>query len=118
MDNTLNYALSKSKHIIFETTGTSFSSSNPLKWLIDWAEKKGKNYRIILIYPIVSINDIVSRIKARTIKQLSKNKPFYRGIDTSHIDGFDSYAKMNLTHFILPELFTKRIYKIILVWNE
>ncbi len=119
MDTALNEAIKLSKNIIFETTGTYFSFSNPLKWLIDLVSNTNKNYRIVVIYPLVSTNELISRVQKRAQMQLTrKNKPLYRGINASRIEPLANYAKMNLTHFILPELYAKRIYKLITVWNE
>lgn len=119
MDDILQNAIKNSKNIIFETTGTYFSFSNPIKWLIDETLKINTNYKIVVIYPIVSVNELIKRVDKRAENQSTrKNKQLYRAINTSKIEAWASYSKMNLTHFLLPELFSKRIHKIIAVWNE
>lgn len=120
-DNVLFGALDTKKHIIFETTGTNFNGRGPLEWIIDEITKR-KVYKIVVIYPLVEASILKKRVEARGEQQASSSKPeenrFYRGIDPDTLPELANNSKMNLTHFILPNVFVKKIHKLIVVWNQ
>ena len=120
LDATLEKALKTKKNFIFETTGQFFSGKNPIGWLIDNIKEMGKDaYKIVFIYPLVSPTELSKRVTLRAEVQASrKNKPLFRAINTSTLEPSTAYAKQNLTHFILPEIFVKNIYKVVILWNE
>ncbi len=120
LTETINYAIQNRKHFIFETTGTYFGGKNPIEWLIESVKKMGNNqYKIVLIYPLVTPNELKKRVELRAQKQATRvNKPLYRAINTSTIEPATLYAKQNLSHFILPQVYVKNIHKLVLVWNE
>lgn len=119
LDETLDKAIQSNKHIIFETTGTAFFGANPIGWLIEKV-RKNKNYKIVLIYPFVTAESLKARVVKRAEAQASlpENKRLFRAVDPNSIDAQIFKAEMNLTHFVLPQLFVKNIDKVILYWNE
>jgi predicted ABC-type ATPase len=120
LSDTIDTAIKSKKNFIFETTGTFFGGKNPIEWLIDRIKLLGENtYKIVLIYPLVTYTELAKRVKSRAEQQASRSqKPFYRAIDTDKLEPATLYAKQNLAHFILPQVYVKNIYKLVLLWNE
>jgi len=119
-DKAIYKALDTNKNIIFETTGTNFNGKNPLEWIISEINKRPK-YKIVVIYPMVSIPELQKRVERRAENQAIKENHstrLYRGIDPDEIPVQSTRSQLNLTHFILPEIYAKHIHKLIIVWNE
>lgn len=120
LSDTIDNAIKTKKNFIFETTGTYFGGKNPIEWLIDRIKTLGNNaYKIVLIYPLVTPTELKKRVTKRAEEQATrKYKPFFRAIDTEKLEPATLYAEQNLAHFILPQVFVKNIYKLVLLWNE
>lgn len=120
MISNLDLAIQGKKNFIFETTGQFFSGKSPFAWLLDKIKELGKGaYKVVLIYPLVSPGELAKRVTSRAEQQATKaNKPFYRAIDVDTLEPGTLYAKENLSHFILPEIYVKNIHKVVILWNE
>ncbi len=120
LEKTIDMAIQNKKHFIFETTGTYFGGKNPIEWLIERIKNLGNNqYKIVLIYPLVTPTELLKRVKTRAEKQATRpEKPLFRAINPGTIEPATLYAKQNLSHFILPQVYVKNIHKLVLVWNE
>jgi len=125
LNNALKKAAEGARHIVFETTGTPFRGEPTINWFIQILKKaetiSGKKYKIVLIYPFVTPGELRKRVQKRATNQASRSvneKPLFRAVDPNTIEPQTYQAEMNLTHFVLPQLFVKNIDKVVLFWND
>ena len=124
MDRILEEAIKDRKNIIFETTGGIYKQENPIQWilnLIDTIEKKNKiinKYKRIIIYPVVSDNELLRRASQRAEKQIKRNPPFFRGISKNDLIQQIKNSKQNFSTHMIDLLFLGKIDKIIAFKNE
>ncbi len=123
LDEVLAKALKNKNNIIFETTGSFYNEGNPqnpLSWLMDLVSTiGGPQYKVVVIYPLVSTEELVRRVSLRAEQQATrKTKPLYRAVNTSTLEKASDNSKKNFQQFVLPDIFAKRIFKVISFWNE
>ena len=120
LDKVLDEAVQTKKNFIFETTGQTFRGKNPIEWLMERIETVGGGaYKIVVLYPLVTPDVLKQRVQKRAEAQsLKQNKPFYRAVNPDTLEEATLMAKFNLSLFLLPEVFQKRIHKLVVFWNE
>lgn len=74
--NVLVEALANNKNIIYETTGASKGGQDFLVMLLKNAIPE--NYRVVILYPMVSLEQLKERVKSRADRFLALATPYYR----------------------------------------
>jgi len=110
--NIFKAAVEKRKNIIYETTGSNFSR---FQQLIDDAYTA--RYKIVVIYPIVSKEDLTHRVAERAMRRYNA-EGLYRHSNPFSLEKGISDARSVLHTNILPYLYDKRIHKLVMFWND
>ena len=76
-----------------------------------------KGYKIIVIYPIVSQQDLTQRVAERAKRRYTE-EGFYRHSNPLSLEKGISDARSVLHTNILPYLYDKRIHKLVMFWND
>jgi hypothetical protein len=122
-EDVLERALKGSHNVIYDTTGGTYAASKPPSFqkVIEKALHFNPKYKVVVIYPIVSKDQLAIRVVKRAENKSNRGKtdrPIYRGVNTSGLSEAIENAHKNFTEHILPQMLTGRIYKIVVVSNE
>lgn len=106
-------AVENKQNIIYETTGTV---SN-IKRLVDHAKKN--DYKIVVIYPLVSEQELKKRVKERADRRFAEEEvKLYRHPNPYGLGKGIETAQSVLQSTIMPYLYEKTIHKLVMFWNE
>jgi len=116
IDALVGKTIDEGKNIIFETTG-----SNSLEWLLDKLKARrvdGRQlYRVVVIYPVVTADDLKKHIKKRVVNQsVRKQNPLYHTVNASTLDYSVRENKKNFRE-IIDNIYSNsgNIHKIVMI---
>lgn len=123
--NILNEALANNKNIIYETTGASKGGQDFLNMLL--RDAIPENYRVIILYPMVSLEQLKERVRTRAERFLTLTTPYYRSQKPEKLNNM-RYQAIKFFKETLMETFIngytdkngkkREIFKIIAYQNE
>lgn len=77
-----------------------------------------KGYKIVVIYPVVSLDTLKSRIMSRGESYYKQPQSYYRTYDLNALPTTIKTAQDEINQLILPGLYKGDIYKFIVINNE
>jgi hypothetical protein len=114
MNGIVSQAIKLKKNVIFEST-------KPVNGILKdfYPMLIANNYRIIVIYHIVSPDTLIERIHMRGEELYSRSvNPYYRVYNPENIPDVITKLQENMNTFILPEIESGRIERLIVIRNE
>lgn len=112
----LQEALDLNYNIIYDTICDSIKKQNLLLNYI--FPSVPDNYDIIILYPVVSIDILQSRVKKCAEKQLHNDPPYYRATNPKRLNEREKIAREFFVSSLLPLMFSKVVKQIYMYNNE
>ena len=121
LDIKLSNAISQSKNIVFESTGTYY-----LEWLIDFLKKSPTPYTIYYAFVILDYCENINRNKTRVMESIQKyitnpdenSAPRYPNTDIENFKKNENAMLNNLWNLIGKKLFHKTPSEILVVFDN
>lgn len=111
----LQRAFDYNLNVLWETTGQS-SGSQALMDLV--FNRIPKFYKIIIVFPIVSLQTAKKRVLQRAVEHLAEDPPYYRPVPVSQVKRATEMSHKYFKETIIPKVLDGTIYQLFCFDNE
>ena len=102
-------------NIIWETTGQSTESQKLLDAVFNSVPQI---YRILVVFPIISLKTAKKRVISRAFKHLEEDPPYFRPVPLNQLKKATIQSREYFTKKIIPRVLNGQIYQLLCYNNE